>query len=854
MNTEQFLVAWRCVVAEWVLASAEDQARGRSVLTKVLEKGLASAQPAPGPVDVSDEQCLRCEIALIRVSGALDKEGYLGANPHIAERDLGPVVHFCRWGWQSLRNPNLDFDVWWYISEHLDPSDDRVNPFLYHLAHGQHHGLPTLPQRPEQPPARSLGSDRRVRRACLVAGYDIDSVVDDYVVAYVRELSRFADVFYLADGSLDASELDKLRPHTVGAWARPHGRYDFGSYSILASELIGWHTLERYDEVVFANDSAYLLRPLDEVFEQMDATACDWWGLQLTSRHFDGAGPGKDPLPLAEVKRDLPRAVWHYDYFPHIGSYFLAMRRSVIAEPGFRRRLEKVTTQRSKLLIIYKYETGLMYYLVGQGLEFSTFVDSLHPYHPIYSPTAFTLIGEGFPVLKRAFLVDNPYDTPDLVQWKQRVLEHLPNAPVDMLERNLLRVAADNRVRRSFSIMTQEDGSVSVPQRLTPAQMEEQDRRTPKYDHWWAFPVCAYDHTFAGNERAVFEEVRNDPSIKKIVLTRSHRVEIGGENVVVAPLDSPEGQFHVLRARQIFVKHAARINIPYPLRTTAHNFINLWHGIPLKRFGLATQGVDAANLEATEGHHQDSRAVVTSSKIDSLAMAAAFYPLTYQHMWPTGLPRNDFILRDEVLLPRDLTDQEQRLRQEVAGRRLLLFLPTFKDGQADSYYAFSDSEIAWLRAWCQQHEAVIGVREHMADRAHIYSQLLAPLGPINLSARRFPDIEMLYRVADGLVTDYSSCLVDFLLTGRPVISFAYDYERYANEERGLFYDLEQVLPGPVCRDFDQLSAALDHVFDERTPAELEEYAWRRHRFFDHLDDQNSRRVVHRVKGLYVREA
>ena len=47
---------------------------------------------------------------------------------------------------------------------------------------------------------------------------------------------------------------------------------------------------------------------------------------------------------------------------------------------------------------------------------------------------------------------------------------------------------------------------------------------------------------------------------------------------------------------------------------------------------------------------------------------------------------------------------------------------------------------------------------------------------------------MLYRVADGLVSDYSSCLVDFLLTGRPVASFAYDLDRYSQQERGLFYD------------------------------------------------------------------
>ncbi len=141
----------------------------------------------------------------------------------------------------------------------------------------------------------------------------------------------------------------------------------------------------------------------------------------------------------------------------------------------------------------------------------------------------------------------------------------------------------------------------------------------------------------------------------------------------------------------------------------------------------------------------------------------------------------------------------------------------------------------------------------MADRAHTYSRMLSRLDTIDLSSRRYPDLEVLYRVADALVTDYSSCLVDFMLTGKPVISFAYDYDRYANEERGLFYDLEDVVPGPVCRDFPQFAEALDQVFDHPTPAQLEDYAWKRARFFDHLDDDNAARVVARVKRLYVSE-
>jgi CDP-glycerol glycerophosphotransferase (TagB/SpsB family) len=90
-----------------------------------------------------------------------------------------------------------------------------------------------------------------------------------------------------------------------------------------------------------------------------------------------------------------------------------------------------------------------------------------------------------------------------------------------------------------------------------------------------------------------------------------------------------------------------------------------------------------------------------------------------------------------------------------------------------------------------------------------------------------------------------------MLTGRPAISFAYDHDRYANSERGLFYDLEHVFPGPVCRNFAELAAALERTFENEIH-EQDDFLLRRRIFFDHIDDMNAWRVVSNVKALYIR--
>ncbi|MBF4769176.1 CDP-glycerol glycerophosphotransferase family protein [Nocardioides agariphilus] len=851
MSGAEFARSWSLFVRAWADAHAISHRRSADLVARALANGL---EPAPagdvGPVKAEVERS--CAIAVLRGHGGFDDERYLESHPSVAERGMDPVRHFHEHGWKQLVNPCHEFDTWWYWVEYLDPTVEDVDPYLHYVLAGRFAGHLPTPARRETRPATSYPTGTDIRRVCLFAAYDVDGVVDDYVVAYLTELSRHCDVYYLADSHVDKAELAKLDGITTGAWAIRHGMYDFGSFSLLARDLVGWSRIEEYDELVLANDSAYLLKPLDEMFERMDRRACDWWGLQATKRPFREERGFSRPVPLEQAKRHM---VGEPEMLPldhlHLSSYLMVFRKPVVLDPGFRRRLDTVVRQQRKIAVILKYEVGLSRYLMSAGFDFETFVDDLYPFHPLYTEDYFALLRNGFPLLKRNLITENPRKACDVRDWKRRVTDVVPDAPVEMLERNLLRVAADDTLQRSFSVRVAADGTPTVPPMLDAAELRAEDRRTPTFDHWWAFPVCAFDHTFAGNERAVFEEVKDDPSIKKIVLTRSRRVEVAGENVVVVPLFSPEGQYYALRAGQVFVKHAAGINLPFGLSPNRRNFINLWHGIPLKRFGFAGLDLQGRVRRALGREHGACRAVIASSRLDALAMQAALHPLTLDHMWVTGLPRNDFIVREEEQLPADLRAALERLRVEVAGRSLVLFLPTFKQDQFDAYYEFDQAEIAWLKDWCVRHNAVIGVREHMADTARTYSEMLAPLDPIDLSSRRYPDLEVLYRAADALVTDYSSCIVDFLLTGRQVISFAYDYERYAQEERGLFYHLDDVLPGPVCRDFAQLSTALDSVFDEQTPEQRAEYEWRRRLFFDHLDDRAASRVVDNVKRLYV---
>lgn len=790
-------------------------------------------------------------------SALFDSCYYLENNPDVALEGKNPLTHFCERGWRELRNPSRDFDVWWYWSIHLDPAIEGKNPLGHYQTIGHSLGLsPRPPQRLSQLPGTGhrYSTNAEIRRVCLFAGYDRDGLIDDYVVSYVRHLSRHADVYYLADCGMQPGELEKLVSYTKGAWAERHGEYDFGSFSRLARRL-GWDVIAGYDELLLVNDSCYLLRDLDDVFARMDARACDWWGLQATkgiaATRANPSNRFRRPIPVDTVRRSLLESFereYQYDFL--VGSYFLAYRAPVIADLEFRRQLEAVSVQDSKKNLVLKYEVGLTRLLIARGYVFDTFVSALYPFHPIFSTWYFNLLDEGFPLLKRYLLSENHYAVPRLYDWAERIREKTPAADISTIEANLARTVDPDHLYRNLHIGTERliDDPPPSAELLDDDRFVAADQTSPKHRNWWAFPVCAFTGAFSGNERALFEEVKNDPLIRKIILTRGKPVEIAGENVEVVALESPLGQHRLMRAANIFVKHSPTRNLVYPVSGDLHNIINLWHGIPFKRIGYVSADMIGRQARIAD-EHAKCRAVISSSRIDTLAMSAAFYPLTYDQVWNTGLPRNDFVLRAEERLPTDLRDQLRRLQRTLNGRRLILFMPTFRNAQQDGYYRFTCDEKSFLHEWLERNNAVLGLREHMADSAQSFSHQLHDLGVLDLADAEYPNVEVLYRASSALITDYSSCFIDYMLTDKPALSFAYDYDRYTCVERGAFYDLEQVFPGPVCRTFGQLRDAIEVLFRPLSPVETAKRRWQRELFFDHFDDCNSARVVARVKEI-----
>lgn len=792
------------------------------------------------------------------VADEFDAAFYAAANPAVATKTPDLLKHYCAYGWRELRKPNRQFDVWWYWANYLDPAVEDLNPLVHFVRSGRSRGSLGRPAPSLREPGAMLPSRRPVRRACLFAGFDAEGRVDDAVLLYLRELSRFADVYCLFDNYLPAAELTKLESVAKQAWAIRHGAYDFGSYSMLARDLVGWDQLAGYDEVLLVNDSCYLLRPLDDVFARMDDQPCDWWGLQATKGTPGSRDPSShftEPIPLDVVRGELlPTYEDDEAYDFHLGSYFLAFRRPVLDDEVFRRVLSSVARQRTKRAIIQKYEIGITHLLIGRGYAFSTYVEDLYPFHPIYSPSAFELIRRGFPLLKRHLLFQNLYDVPGLSKWKERVLAVVPDAPVEVFDQNLRRVAPADSMQRSFSIESRPDGSVDVPEILLGTKLLEADLSTPKRPDWWAFAVDPVTHLLPENSRAIFDHVAQDPAITKIVLTRSRRIELAGRNVVSHPVLSPEGRRHMMEAAVLFVSHPPQAALSGQLSPQVHHIISVRHGIMLTKHGrtrVVPEHRRGKPPPATgrlkmlhKGASSSLTAVLTGSDVDQSSEVAAQWPARHAHAWRTGIPAHDHLIT--ATLPPDLADQEAQLRTMVAGRRLVVFAPV--DRGIDTGwepYGFSDRQVDDLVTMLRDRNAVLGIREPLTDLLRPYSAAFDE-SALDLSLHRFPATAPVLRVADVLVTDYDGMAVDFTLTGKPVVGFAFDLHRAADL---LLFDYHHMFPGRVTADIDAFADALRLALDDPDGAVDRQYRRVSDLFIEHRDGRSAGRVVEHVRTL-----
>ena len=257
----------------------------------------------------------------------------------------------------------------------------------------------------------------------IFAGYDKDNIIDDYVVYYIKELKKIADIIYVADCNMLESELTKIIPYCIHIINGRHGEYDFGSYKrgyLYAKEN---NILQNYNKIILCNDSCYgPFFNLENIINKM--IDYNFGGLYIT--------------------KDLKIAEYNY-----IASFFIVIDKIIFNTMFFNNFIYSIKKEYDKMDIIKKYEFGLSKLMLDNNIELQAiFNDNGEFNRPYFNPLA--LIEEGFPLLKRHVL-EKKVTVPLNIDELKNILNIIKNNyDIKLIVNHLNRVADKKQIKYLF--------------------------------------------------------------------------------------------------------------------------------------------------------------------------------------------------------------------------------------------------------------------------------------------------------------------------------------------------------------------------------------------------------------------
>ena len=299
------------------------------------------------------------------------------------------------------------------------------------------------------------------------------------------------------------------------------------------------------------------------------------------------------------------------------------------------------------------------------------------------------------------------------------------------------------------------------------------------------------------------------------------------------------------RSRYVFLDNAFLPLAFFKVRRGT-SVIQLWHGTgTVKKFG---QHVNTGELKALEARCGRNISTVVVSSEATRSLYAECFGVPVEKVQILGLPRTDIFF-----------DKDFPARARAAFRenfKFILYAPTFRDDPADEQTQLERiSEFVTAFKAEMPADTVLGLRLHPslagqlqlspteqlcsapAKQSQSVAEAQITVGrlqpgvlyqnafgrpqsevehctesvassPMVLDLSNYSGINTLLGAADVLITDYSSIIFEYALLRRPMLFYAYDLERFENNDRGFYRDYRSYVPGPVSTDIRKLMADL----------------------------------------------
>jgi CDP-glycerol glycerophosphotransferase len=303
---------------------------------------------------------------------------------------------------------------------------------------------------------------------------------------------------------------------------------------------------------------------------------------------------------------------------------------------------------------------------------------------------------------------------------------------------------------------------------------------------------------YSDSPRVVFERLAGHGDLDQLWLVDPEHADGFAADLRTVDIGSAEAATALESADLVIANTHTEVEWVKSARTT---YVQTWHGTPLKRIHRDVLWAPEGRLDRLE-EDVVKWDVLVSPNAESTPRLRGGFRYTGEVL-EIGYPRND------VLAAPDTGDLRARIRGELGvppGATAVLYAPTFRDdekfGDGPTQVQMGLDIPALMASW--------GPEGYLLARSHplMTGRTVVPDLPGVVDTSYYPDVRDLYLAADVLVTDYSSVMFDFAITGKPIVLYAYDLQRFREEIRGFYFDLEEAAPGPIVRTTEELAATL----------------------------------------------
>lgn len=258
-------------------------------------------------------------------------------------------------------------------------------------------------------------------------------------------------------------------------------------------------------------------------------------------------------------------------------------------------------------------------------------------------------------------------------------------------------------------------------------------------------------------------------------------------------IDTPSYFLTTLKAKYWVASVNIERGLKYKKKTQI--YLNTWHGPAINLMGNAVEGRNDFNW-----NHVDYFCI--SGKYEVPIITRDFRVLS-ENLLMSGLPRND-----ELHNATESKKAELRKKFGVPdSKKVILYAPTWRES-TDGGKTCNLRPPIDLHKW----ENKLGDEFVLFIRAHVNTREMLGVKYNNFvrNGSDYPVVNDLLIIADYLISDYSSIIMDYSILGRPIICFGYDFDEYNKARGGFYFDLDKEIPSGVCHTEEEV---LDYILN-----------------------------------------